>query len=71
MSNADGPNLKEFLRQTDLKLSKYQRELADILIKYRVKHFSGGLRSGRTTVIDAVNEYFESKYFQDGMSREI
>ena len=67
------PNLKEFLSKNPcLEFTEYQKKLADVLIKYRAKHFGGGLRAGRTTVVNAVDRYFTSCYpIEAGMSREI
>jgi hypothetical protein len=59
------PNTSEFLefmRNEPIELSEYQKELAATLIHYRVKHLSGGLRRGRTTVIRAVQDYFKKMY---------
>ena len=56
------PNLEEFLAECKISLTPYQKELADALINYRVKHFQGGLRMGRTTVVNAVDEYMTELY---------
>ena len=70
------PNLDEFLeyleKNNGIELSEYQKNLAGALINYRVKHFSGGLRSGRTTVVNAIQLYFQNIYpVENSMSREI
>jgi len=67
------PNIEEFLGWVDdVELSDYQKELAEALIAYRVKHHSGGLGGGRTTVIEKVQEYIEDKYPGNGeVGREI
>lgn len=62
------PNLREFLAHIAeyspelTLLTCYQRELAKSLIAYRVDHQAGGCRSGRTTVVNAVQDYFSVVY---------
>jgi hypothetical protein len=54
---------REWLEENeDVELSQYQIELADSLIGYRNKVFCGGLRSGRTFVIDLVTKYYQDEY---------
>ena len=67
------PNLKEFLKEThSIGFSSEQKKLAEALINYRTIHFSLGLRGGRTTVVNAVQAYFQNMYpsFKDA-GREI
>jgi hypothetical protein len=60
------PNIEEFKEwlkeKDDIKLSEYQIDLAYSYIDYKKKVFSGGLRSGRTTVLGFVGDYFMEKY---------
>lgn len=60
------PNSKEFLEHfaenNDIELTVYQKNLARAILDYRVVHFSGGRGSGRTMVINAVNDYFKDKH---------
>ena len=67
------PNLEEFLKETqDIEFSDKQKKLAEALINYRTMHFSLGWRGGRTTVVNAVQAYFQRVYpdFKD-VGREI
>jgi hypothetical protein len=59
------PNSKDFLEFTEqqgLKLLPSQIQLAEALIDYRVLHFRGGYRSGRTTAVNAVQDYFSAEF---------
>jgi len=63
------PTLDEFIKFMEenfpgVELTEYQKGLAEALIAYRIKHFEGGLRSGRTFVIDKVNSFFITEDFK-------
>ena len=72
MTEYKKPNIEEFLGTCDAELSLYQKILARALIKYRTIHFSGGLGSGRTFVVNLVTKYFEKYYpVEGGITKEI
>lgn len=61
------PSILEFTEwlidnNNDVELSPYQLELAECYIDYRNKVFAGGLRTGRTFILDLVKEYYKEKY---------
>lgn len=61
------PTRDEFLewlkeREPETELHPYQVALAEYFIEYNNKVFSGGLRSGRTFVLERVKDYYREKY---------
>ncbi len=62
MKNPNIEDLENFASDKGLVLSDYQFQLAHNLINYRNRHFSGGLRSGRSTVVNLVQEYFDKDF---------
>jgi len=60
------PTKDEFLewlreKEPETELHPYQIELAECFIDYKNKVFSGGLRSGRTFVLERVKDYYREK----------
>ena len=63
----DKPNIKSFLywiskKHPKIILNNYQIGLGKSYIDFRNKTFSGGIRSGRTFVLDKVKQYYLKEY---------